>query len=78
MNTIEYRLTDLAVTNIKASVPLMSKLMERFDRRQRTIEKMLDAKDIRFTEPDVVDIIIEVTGLYKEQVIEKATEPVEK
>lgn len=71
MNTTEYRLTDLAVTNIRASVPLMSKLMERFDRRQRTIEKMLDVKDIRLADPEVIDMIIEVTGLYREQIIEE-------
>lgn len=70
MNT-EYRITDLAVKNIKASIPLMGKLMERFSRRQRTIEKMLDQKDRRLTEPEVLDLIIEVTGLYKEQIIEE-------
>lgn len=76
MNTQEYRLTDLAVTNIKASIPLMGKLMERFNRRQRTIQKMLDAKDKRLTEPELIDMIIGVTGLYKEQVVEHyAIEP---
>lgn len=49
----------------------MARLMEHFDRGQRTIELMLDAKDIRFTEPDVLEIIIEGSGLYKEQLIEE-------
>lgn len=68
---IEYKITDLAIRNIKGNIPLMAKLMERFDRGQRTIELMLDAKDIRFTEPDILGIIIEGSGLYKEQVIEE-------
>ena len=48
----------------------MGKLMERFNRRQRTIQKMLDAKDKRLTEPELIDMIIGVTGLYREQIVE--------
>lgn len=61
----------MAIRNIKGNIPLMAKLMEHFDRGQRTIELMLDAKDKRFTEPDVLEIVIEGSGLYKEQVIEE-------
>lgn len=75
---IEYRITDLAIRNIKGNIPLMAKLMERFDRGQRTIELMLDAKDKRFTESDVLEIIIEGSGLYREQIIEEDTEVVSK
>lgn len=69
---IEYRISDLAIRNIKSNIPLMAKLMEHFDRGQRTIENMLDVKDKRFTEPEVIQIIIKESGLYKEQVIEEA------
>lgn len=78
MGKKEYRLTDLAIRNINASILLMAKLMEHFDRGQRTIENMLIAKDKRFTEPEVVEIIIKNSGLYKEQIIELDTEVVSK
>ena len=76
MSKKEYRITDLAIRNIKGNIPLLTKLMEHFDRGQRTIELMLDAKDKRFSEPELVNTIIEVTGLYKEQIIEEVVEPV--
>lgn len=78
MALIKYRLTDLAIKNIKGNIPLMTKLMEHFDRGQRTIENMLDAKDIRLTEPELLQLIIGLTGLYKEQVVEKDVEVVNK
>lgn len=78
MADIKYRLTDLAIKNIKGNIPLMVKLMEHFNRGQRTIENMLDDKDIRLTEPELLKLIIGLTGLYKEQVVEKVTETVEK
>lgn len=67
-----YQISDLAIRNIKANVSLMAKLMEYFDRGQRTIENMLEAKDKRFTEPDCLELLIKESGLYKEQIIEKA------
>lgn len=74
----KYRITDLAIKNIKGNIPLMTKLMEHFNRGQRTIENMLDAKDKRFLEPELLEVIIGLTGLYKEQIVERDTEVVNK
>lgn len=72
----EYKISDLAVLNIRANISLMAKLMEHFKRGQRTIDNMLDAKDKRFTEPEVVELIIENSGLYRKQILEEDSTPV--
>lgn len=68
-------ITDLAIARIKGNYSAIAGLMESFNRGQKSIENWLDAKDVRLTTPQAINVIKSKTGLSESEIIEptKAT-----
>lgn len=65
------QLSKKAASLIKGNNKLIGRLMEAFDRGQKTIEDWAANCDVRLTTPTATQIISDVTGLSEEEILEK-------
>lgn len=64
------KITQQAIDKIRGNNSAIGRLMQAFDRGQKSIEVWMNNKDIRLTTPTAVQIIQEETGLSEDEILE--------
>lgn len=69
LNKMMTTISDRAIEAIRNDNRILTRLMLTFDRGEPTIRNWMRSRDVRLTTPDAVQIIQEVTGFDKSEIL---------